>query len=201
MPTISLTNPTALTVIAAGLHSTNYTNIQTLLNGNLDNTNINPAAGISPSKLALGGGTVNYLRADGSWATPPGTYVPVTHPYCILRHSANQNAASGTTTLIYDTEDADAAGMHSGSASTITISETGLWMINASITINGFTNGYNYYEIVSTTLGNVAIAKQSTGVSINASGDTGFNVTRIMDLAAGHGARWDSPVFSAFRLL
>jgi len=39
-----------------------------------DNTDLN--ASISKHGLLpkLGGGTTNYLRADGSWATPPGTY-------------------------------------------------------------------------------------------------------------------------------
>lgn len=82
MPTISLTPPTALTVITAGLHATNYAAIQTLLNGGLDNANINSAAGIAFSKMSFPGGST-FLKADGTWAStgpplltaPPGSPV------------------------------------------------------------------------------------------------------------------------------
>jgi hypothetical protein len=74
MPTISLTNPTALTVIAAGLHSTNYSNIQSLLNGGLDNANVAPGANIALSKLSFPGGTT-FLKADGTFANPVPTLV------------------------------------------------------------------------------------------------------------------------------
>jgi hypothetical protein len=41
---ITLTNPVAGTEITAGLHATNYSALQTLLNGNLDNVNISATA-------------------------------------------------------------------------------------------------------------------------------------------------------------
>lgn len=44
MGTITLTSPVASTEIQAGLHATNYSALQTLLNGNLDNTNISASA-------------------------------------------------------------------------------------------------------------------------------------------------------------
>lgn len=44
MPTINLTLPVAGTEIVAGLHATNYTNLQTLLNGALDNSNVSTTA-------------------------------------------------------------------------------------------------------------------------------------------------------------
>jgi hypothetical protein len=44
VPTITLEVPTAGTEIEAGLHATNYADLQTLLNGGLDNSNIDAAA-------------------------------------------------------------------------------------------------------------------------------------------------------------
>jgi hypothetical protein len=51
MGTISLTNPVAATVITAGLHATNYTTLQTVINGNLDNNNWAAGAIFAPSKF------------------------------------------------------------------------------------------------------------------------------------------------------
>lgn len=44
MGTITLTNPVAGTEIQAGLHATNYSTLQTVINGNLDNANVSPTA-------------------------------------------------------------------------------------------------------------------------------------------------------------
>jgi hypothetical protein len=44
VPTITLEVPTAGTEIEAGLHATNYADLQTLLNGGLDNSNIDATA-------------------------------------------------------------------------------------------------------------------------------------------------------------
>lgn len=62
MPTITLTLPVAGQNILAGLHSTNFANLQTLLNGGLDNTNIAAAGDIQGSKIRQSYGT-----------TPPGS--------------------------------------------------------------------------------------------------------------------------------
>lgn len=57
MPTITLTLPVAGQNILAGLHSTNYANLQALLNGGLDNTNIAAAGDIQGSKIRQSYGT------------------------------------------------------------------------------------------------------------------------------------------------
>lgn len=59
MGNITLTLPTSATVITAALHSTNYTTIQTVVNGNIENINIKSAAGITYSKLSLANSIVN----------------------------------------------------------------------------------------------------------------------------------------------
>lgn len=74
MPSISLTLPVAGTIITAGLHATNYTALQTLLNGGLDNNNIAPGAAIASSKLA--GGMllgVRVLTASATYTPTSGT--------------------------------------------------------------------------------------------------------------------------------
>lgn len=81
MPTISLATPTALTVITAGLHATNYNAIQTLLNGGLKNDNIASDAAIDASKISGGGVRTTRLPVhlthanDGNswWGVSSGT--------------------------------------------------------------------------------------------------------------------------------
>lgn len=75
MPTISLTSPTALTVITAGLHATNYAALQSLLNGNLDNANISPTAAMAVAKLAAGsnGQTLQTVAGVPTWAATAST--------------------------------------------------------------------------------------------------------------------------------
>lgn len=58
MPTISLTLPVSATVITAGLHSTNYTTIQNLVNGGLDTANWASGKIFAPSKLMQEGATI-----------------------------------------------------------------------------------------------------------------------------------------------
>lgn len=58
---------------AAAAHShsiADVTGLQSALDGKAPNANVSSgAAGLAP---ASGGGTVNFLRADGAWAAPPG---------------------------------------------------------------------------------------------------------------------------------
>jgi hypothetical protein len=62
MGRISLTSPTAGTTITAGLHATNYGLIQTVVNGNLDNSNINASAAIDYSKLNVPASTIAVTK-------------------------------------------------------------------------------------------------------------------------------------------
>lgn len=64
MGTINLVAPVAATPAVAGVFSTAFTTIQTAINGNLDNTNINAAAAIDPLKLASG-----WAAYTPVWAT------------------------------------------------------------------------------------------------------------------------------------
>ncbi len=44
-----------------------------IADGSIFDRHVNTAADIDPTKLDHPGGTTDYLRADGTWATPPGT--------------------------------------------------------------------------------------------------------------------------------
>lgn len=50
---------------------------------------------------ASGGGTVNFLRADGSWATPPGTGA-LLHTHILVGNGSNQSADFGTQITVAD---------------------------------------------------------------------------------------------------
>jgi len=113
MPSITLTDPTTLTVVASGLIATNNSNLRTLLNAGLDGANFkgNPslASGEVPvwngssfdrstvtriGVTSLGSGTANssvFLRGDGAWAAPSGAGIP---PGAVIQYGA-ASAPSG----------------------------------------------------------------------------------------------------------
>jgi hypothetical protein len=71
VPTISLTLPTAGTVITAGLHSANYSSLQTLLNGGLDTSNWASGKIFDPAKIMQSGAsTGQVMEWDGANWTP-----------------------------------------------------------------------------------------------------------------------------------
>jgi hypothetical protein len=72
MASITLTDVVAHTLADAGVINSNNASLRTAINGGLDNANVAANAAIAVSKLALPGGTTNFLRADGQWAAPPG---------------------------------------------------------------------------------------------------------------------------------
>lgn len=76
MGTITLALPTAGTVVAAGLHSSNYSIIQALANGGIDNNNFAAGKIFDPSKIMQNGATAGQgLVWNGSnWA--PGASGP-----------------------------------------------------------------------------------------------------------------------------
>ena len=81
MGTISLTLPVSGTVITAGLHSTNYTTIQNVVNGNIDNNNFGAGKIFDNTKIMQGGATTGqFMKWDGTnWvpATLPATGISV----------------------------------------------------------------------------------------------------------------------------
>jgi hypothetical protein len=73
MGTISLTSPVAGTTITAGLHATNYTTIQTVINGNLDANNWAAGKIFAPSKLLQEGAASNQVLAWNGTIWAPST--------------------------------------------------------------------------------------------------------------------------------
>lgn len=65
MPTITLTLPVAGNQITAGLHATNYSALQALLNGGLDQSNISTAATPTMASLTLTGIAGLVLSGNG----------------------------------------------------------------------------------------------------------------------------------------
>lgn len=65
MPTITLELPVAGTGVQAGLHATNYADIQALLNGGLDQSNISTASVLSFASLTLTAAAGLVVSADG----------------------------------------------------------------------------------------------------------------------------------------
>jgi hypothetical protein len=69
MGTISLTLPVSGTVIAAGLHATNYAAIQTAINGGIEAVNIADGS-ITQAKMAIGNKTTRRDIDDGPPSSP-----------------------------------------------------------------------------------------------------------------------------------
>jgi len=81
MGTITLTNPVAGTVVTAGLHATNYTTIQTVINGNLDTNNWGAGKIFAPSKLMQEGATDKQILQWNNGSTlwgPAGDWAAYT---------------------------------------------------------------------------------------------------------------------------
>lgn len=94
MPSITFTLPVAGTDADAGPIATNFSDLQTLLNGGLDNTNIASGAAIAVTKLA-GGSDTQVLTMSGStvgWATPAS---PSSAPAGSISAYAGLSAPSG----------------------------------------------------------------------------------------------------------
>jgi hypothetical protein len=76
MGSITLTLPTGGTVITAALHNTNYSTLQTVVNGNIEDVNVKAGAAIAYSKLSLANTILTTdisTGAGNAWQT----YVPV----------------------------------------------------------------------------------------------------------------------------
>jgi len=90
--------PEDISVILANLQA-----IQGVLNGGIDNANINGAAAISASKLAgYPSDLLKYLRGDGSWAVQPTliTGDELTHAEVTVGSSVAATTEAGADTLL-----------------------------------------------------------------------------------------------------
>lgn len=109
MATITLTLPVTGTIVTAGLHSSNYGTIQTVINGGLDNNNFATGKIFDPSKLMQDAATNGQgLVWNGSqWAPvyPPGyefAYVQITSTVNVTattEAAANSVVSAGSVTF------------------------------------------------------------------------------------------------------
>jgi hypothetical protein len=127
----------------------NFSAIQSVLNGNLDNGNIAAGAALAASKLAPG--------TDGQYLKTVGT-TPVwaadTYPQCKVAHSVNQAVPTGVwTSLAFDTETNDPQNMHDPVTlnSRITIPVTGSYLFGGTIAFDvgaaGTVRGVDIYLV------------------------------------------------------
>lgn len=59
---------------------------------------------------ASGGGTANFLRADGTWAAAGGSS---SNPFAIVYHNTTQSITTSTWTILnFNSEEVDASGFH-----------------------------------------------------------------------------------------
>ncbi len=101
-------------------------------------------AGLAP---ASGGGTTAFLRADATWATPPGSTPFDTHDI-YLTYSADRTGATDATTAIQSAIDAaETAYTSSGRVQTVYI-PAGNYKLTARVDVNQFdldgTEGINF---------------------------------------------------------
>jgi hypothetical protein len=94
--------PQDVTVVLA-----NFEAVQSIINGNLDNGNIRPSAGIDVGKLAnYPGDYTKYLRGDGFWGVTTYTHTQVspsatwTIPHNLSRFPAVAVVDSGGTEVL-----------------------------------------------------------------------------------------------------
>ncbi len=161
MGTITLTLPVAGTNIAAGLHATNYSTLQAVINGNLDNTNIAAAAAIAYRKLGIRP-AIAYIR------------------------SAGQSIANATqTTLQVHSQEAiqDPNGIFTISAGVITVNETGWYAISGYSSWQSNGTGSRLTILVVT---GGEIARNYTTASWNSS-----NVAAVQRLVSGSTVKMD----------
>jgi hypothetical protein len=118
------------------------------------------AAGLAP---ASGGGTTNFLRADGAWAAPPsGSGTSPTTTILLDVSVGNGNSSFGQvigpsfTALNLPNVNTDTANGYDSAASTYTIPVTGDYLIVSKMrlleSVSGTNTGVNYGQGVNTVL-------------------------------------------------
>lgn len=100
MPTINLTLPVAGTAIDAGPMATNFSALQTLLNGGLDGANFVNASLTLGSSFALNfGGDALLQRAAADVLQTPDTFLAVV-PAARVHHNAAQTLTNNTAAAL-----------------------------------------------------------------------------------------------------
>lgn len=143
------------------------------------------AAGLAP---ASGGGTTNFLRADGSWAAPPGG--STTFSGASARFAGGVTITTGTETLVtFDTEIYDTSAYHDNSTnpSRFIAPTTGYYLFVASANWQADAAGIRYIHVQKNAAGS---SSGGTGCGQSwsapaASGPTIHQVSGVVQMTAG----------------
>jgi hypothetical protein len=106
MGTITLEVPSSGTVVSAGLHAANYADIQAVINGGLENSNINASAAIDLTKLAAEA----WSTYTPSW-TSSGTAPSLGNGTLTGRYTKIGRLASAEIVLIFGTTTTPGTGI------------------------------------------------------------------------------------------
>jgi len=151
--TITATTISGTTISGGNIYGTAQIKIDDLLSGD-DNTDLNASTAAHGLLPKLGGGTANYLRADGSWSPPGGTgdmkadgTVPFTSEFSgtDVKFSGTVKAATISATTVSATDvkaTTITATTLSGSVSADTVKATTITGTTLSGTILSSTNVY-----------------------------------------------------------
>jgi microcystin-dependent protein len=189
VPSLTLENPVSGTEIEAGLLATNFSDLQTLLNGGLDNDNITAGAGIAVTKLA-GGSDTQVLTMSGStvgWATPASASSAPTGAivqYAGITTPSGWLICDGSSVSRATYSDLFAAVISSLGAFTVTIASPGVitkashglvvgdavYMTTTGALPTGLAINTTYYVSVVTDVNTIQVSATRGGASINTSG-------------------------------
>lgn len=165
-----------------------------IANNTITNSQISASANIATTKLALPGGTANFLRADGTWAVPPGTggggggpTLAGTQTWTGVNTYSNNNIFNGRNVFsgpqifnagTFDSGNASGSVAIMGTYPADPVAPFQAAGVSASITNNDATNGGNV----------LALLVQQTNGPTASSGGTGtavFNTVSECDNTGG----------------
>jgi hypothetical protein len=131
--------------------------------------------------LKLGGGTTNFLRADGTWSAPGGGGSDIS---VRVRHSVDQSITDTTwTVLAFNTEAFDTDTMHDNvtNNSRLTATTAGKYLIIGLVEWQANVTGVRGFRI---TKNGTTIIAAANGLPNSAADDHQRHISTIIDMAA-----------------
>ena len=107
-----------------------------------DNTDLDSSTSRHGLLLKLGGGTANFLRADGTWAAPTATKVALTaYPSATISNVTGSGEPGYD--IVWNTEINDAGNDFNTSNGVFTAPRTGMYLVATSMRLHGITSSHN----------------------------------------------------------